>query len=151
MYLSVAGDGSEEAKLPTPEQADTFAHYVQNERLITCRVIAAIFQQLPFYRSCYGEGKVPQLRAADELKRHIGPFCVHILRTPKDGATCLGFELGCNWDYEHGVGVLTHKGRVLYVNLSDTSICDLFGATPAILKEVLAESEKYRGINSSTS
>ncbi len=29
--------------------------------------------------------------------------------------------MGCTWDEEHGVGVLTHKGRVVKLGQADTA------------------------------
>lgn len=33
----------------------------------------------------------------------------------------MGFELDCNWDEEHGLGVLMHKNRVVKVGQADVS------------------------------
>jgi hypothetical protein len=46
--------------------------------------------------------------------------------TPKDGFTPVGFEFGCDWDEEHGFGVLTHAGHVLEWGAADTAFSDYF-------------------------
>jgi len=33
----------------------------------------------------------------------------------KDNFAYTGFELGCDWDEEHGIGVMMHKKRVVVI------------------------------------
>ena len=49
----------------------------------------------------------------------IGLGIVHVLSIAKDGHAYIGFEMGCTWDEEHGVGVMTHMGRVVGVGQGD--------------------------------
>lgn len=65
---------------------------------------------------------LPVLTEPTELARVIGLHDVHILATAKDGFAYIGFEFGCNWDDEHGFGVMTHKDRVIAVGLAHTAI-----------------------------
>lgn len=44
-----------------------------------------------------------------------------VLSVEKDGEAYIGFEFGCPWDREHGLGVMTHAGRVVEVGQADTS------------------------------
>ena len=39
----------------------------------------------------------------------------------KDGLPCFGYEFGCTWDGEHGLGVLMHGKRVVEVGGADTA------------------------------
>ena len=36
----------------------------------------------------------------------------------------IGFELGCVWDEEHGLGVMTHRDRVVDVGGADTAFTE---------------------------
>jgi hypothetical protein len=74
----------------------------------------------------YGSEQMPPLRQPDELKQLIGLSIVHVLETPKDGLTCVGFEMGCDWDPEHGLGVLTHDGKVTAIGSADAAFRDYF-------------------------
>jgi hypothetical protein len=51
----------------------------------------------------------------------IGLSSVHVLSVAKDGIAYIGFEFGCTWDGEHGLGVMTHRDRVIEVGGADTS------------------------------
>jgi hypothetical protein len=46
---------------------------------------------------------------------------VHILPVERDGLGYIGFELGCSWDEEHGVGVMLHGGRIIDIGSADTA------------------------------
>ena len=48
-------------------------------------------------------------------------WTMHILNVAKEGVAYLGLEFGCEWDQEHGLGVLPHRDRVLEVCQADTS------------------------------
>ena len=56
-----------------------------------------------------------RVRGPDDFKRLIGLGVVHILPVWKDDIAYIGFEFGCSWDSEHGLGVMMHKDRVVTV------------------------------------
>ncbi len=39
----------------------------------------------------------------------------------KEDFAYIGFELGCSWDEEHGVGVMMHKDRIVAIGQAETS------------------------------
>ena len=43
----------------------------------------------------------------------------------KEGFTAIGFGFHCKWDEEHGLGVLTHKGKVMEVGAAETGFSEL--------------------------
>ncbi len=66
---------------------------------------------------------LPVLADPADLAKVMGLHDVHVIATAKDGFAYIGFEFGCDWDDEHGFGVMTHKDRVVAVGLADTAIC----------------------------
>ncbi len=46
---------------------------------------------------------------------------IHILSYAKDGVAYIGFEFGCNWDEEHGFGILMHKERIVEIGSAHLS------------------------------
>jgi hypothetical protein len=46
---------------------------------------------------------------------------LHIPVVSRGGMSPVGFEFDCDWSCEHGVGVLTHHGRVLEVGAADVA------------------------------
>jgi hypothetical protein len=47
---------------------------------------------------------------------------VHLHPIKRADLPYLGFELGCTWDEEHGLGVLMHGTRAVAVGGSDTAL-----------------------------
>lgn len=111
---------------PSPEQAKSFQHLLDNEATIRDAVLKAILDQFADWREPYGADAMPAIKQPDELKQFVGLSIVHVLETPKDGLTCVGFEMGCDWDPEHGLGVLTHDGKVIEVAEASVAFQDYF-------------------------
>jgi hypothetical protein len=92
---------------------------LEHDKAIRDAVVAAIFEEYPVIRKrlleqgFVDDAEMPVLEDADHLKAHIGLATVHVLRVAKDDAAYVGFEFGCTWDEEHGLGVMTHQGRLV--------------------------------------
>jgi Domain of unknown function (DUF6985) len=106
---------------PSAEQVNAFRYLVEHEDVIRDAVIAAILEEYPrlrqnFFANGFGED-IPVIERPEQLKDHIGLGIVHILPVVKDGAAYIGFEFGCTWDEEHGLGLMTHQGRVVEMGM----------------------------------
>jgi hypothetical protein len=64
---------------------------------------------------------VPNLKTEAELARNIGLHTVNIHPVSADDMPYIGFEFGCVWDEEHGLGVLMHGTRLVEVGAADTA------------------------------
>jgi len=107
---------------PSATQADANRDFVDCERAIHDRIVQAVVE---FYNSVvdtYIEYRVPDLPPAldspDQLRGLIGLNFVHVLAEEKDGVCYIGCQFGCEWDEEHGLGVMTHGGDVVEVGAS---------------------------------
>jgi hypothetical protein len=65
---------------------------------------------------------MPDITTGEDLRPLIGLHSVNVHPLKKNGMPYLGFEFGCTWDEEHGLGVLTHGTRVVEVGGADTAI-----------------------------
>jgi hypothetical protein len=116
---------NESRRPPSPDQARAFRHLLENQSAIRDAVLGAIFAEYPGLEEIYGEfSEMPTIGRPEELLGLIGLSIVHILPIARDGLTSIGFEFGCTWDEEHGLGVLTQNGRVLEVGAADTAFSD---------------------------
>ena len=85
-------------------------------------ILQAIFERYPEEKAAYGfdeeEAKdiMPDLRQPEDLKQLIGLSKVYVLSEGDDNVPYIGFEFACTWDSSHGLGVMTHKGRVIVVS-----------------------------------
>ncbi len=96
-----------------------------NEAHIAEVVVKAILDEHPKWRQQWqikdDDPGMPPIRSVEELRGAIGLGTVHILNVAEDGVAYVGLEFGCEWDEEHGMGVLMHRDRVLEVSQGDTS------------------------------
>jgi hypothetical protein len=74
------------------------------------------------YASYVEPEDMPPVRAVEELRTLIGLHSVNVHPLEKDGLPYVGFEFGCTWDDEHGLGVLMHGTRVVEISGADTAI-----------------------------
>lgn len=116
---------------PTPAQMLAYRWLLDHEAQVASAVLAAVFAEYPRFREefldCYEEGDadaeatVPPLASADLLRAMMGLRSVCILPLCREDVGYVGFEFGCAWEAEHGLGVLTHKTRVVEVGTAEVS------------------------------
>lgn len=128
MPVSVASD--DPSITPTVAQARAFTRLLEQNKVMDDAVIRAVFEEYPRFRQLYKEfdaenaaEAAPPVSSIDGLERLIDLLNVHVLDVEKDGEAYVGFEFACTWDEEHGLGVMTHAGRVVEVGQADTSFC----------------------------
>lgn len=115
--LYVSPPGGEEAKRPPdPAQATAYSRVKQNDAAIAAAVLQAV---LTYTRGLDAFYKVPEGLDMERLRGIVGLGNVHVLDVVKDGEAYVGFELGCQWDEDHGCGVMTHRGRIVMVGQAD--------------------------------
>jgi hypothetical protein len=153
---NTAGDGTvrlsvvaaEGAAGPAPEQAAAFEYLLANQDAVRDTLVAAIVEEYLLLRDNVLAGgivdaaEMPELTSPDDLKARVGLAVVHILQTAKDGVAYTGFEFGCTWDDEHGLGVMTHRDRV--VEFPENGVGKVNGADLAS-EEWLAEEDAKMG------
>lgn len=63
----------------------------------------------------------PKLDSGDDLHSLLGLHTIYIHQVEKDGIPYVGFEFGCDWETEHGLGVLMHGNRTVQIGYADTA------------------------------
>lgn len=135
---------------PTSEQVAAYAYLVQHERAVTKAVLARILRAYPKLRTEYHEGygidpdapdddddddddladllddprPLPVIKRAADLAKVMGLATVHVHDVAKAGIAYVGLELGCDWDDEHGAGVMLHKQRIVAMGGADSAILE---------------------------
>jgi hypothetical protein len=142
--LQIAAPADDPPAPPTAEQVAAYEYLMAHQDAIRDTLVAAIFEEYPRIRhNVLGDGIVdpadmPELASPDDLKALVGLAIVHVLRVVKNGVAYTGFEFGCNWDDEHGLGVMMHQGRV--VEFPENGVGKVNGADLAS-EEWLAEED----------
>ncbi len=128
--LHVAAIDKKKRTPPSPEQCSAFQFLLDNEQAVTNAILREIFRRYPEEQKAYGYSRkeaakyMPNLTSADQLRLLIGLGHVHMLNVAKDGLAYIGFQIGCKWDDDHGVGVMTHRDRIVRVGGADTSFLE---------------------------
>ena len=64
----------------------------------------------------------PVIRTDQDLRESVGLYAVNVHQVNVGGMPYVGYEFGCEWEDEHGLGVLMHGTRVVDVGFADTAI-----------------------------
>lgn len=57
-----------------------------------------------------------------DLKQNCGLYSVYLHQLIHSGLPYIGYELGCTWEEEHGLGVLMHGTRLVAIGDADTAL-----------------------------
>ena len=104
-----------------------YDYLIENQDEIKQRMLNALINEYSKLQEMYAyepeekEEYMPDVKDTDDFKKILGLSIVHLIDVEKDGYCYVGFELGCNWDDEHGVGIMTYKDRIVKIGGGDTA------------------------------
>jgi len=114
--LSLGGDAVlEEGTKPTPGQEAAYAHVFERAQQVLD------VPSLPGVQHTKVRAELQGVPAKAALGNAIQLRSVHIMSPERDGQAYVGYGFSCSWDYEHGLGVMTHCERVVRVGGGDTA------------------------------
>lgn len=125
--LVFAPEGRDASPL-NPDEIRLATWTLENERIVSDAVKKAILHEYPSLQDSYGYSAeeraefMPDISSPSDLKRLVGLYAINVHQIEKDGVPYIGFEFGCTWDEEHGLGVLMHGTRCVKVGGADTAI-----------------------------
>jgi hypothetical protein len=123
-YVGIHFEKSDFEK-PQLFQEKSINYFLENQEVILNALCEGIIKYYPKLMEIYEisdfdeEFGFPELKNINDVKKIIGIGNIHVLEDQKDGYSYLGFECGCPWDTEHGLGVIMHKERVIDVESAD--------------------------------
>lgn len=111
------------------EQNAALRFLVSHQDQISLQIANALFERYPAIREDYLEFTeedeeaevLPSIATPEGLKDLIGLANVHLLLDHVDAMSYVGFEFGCTWDVERGLGVMTHGGRIIAIGQAQNS------------------------------
>ena len=115
------------AEQPTAREEKAVLWLMQNEGAVQKSMLEHLKQIYPALREQYnyGEGDpdcyMPDVGDEHDFRGLIGLHSVFIHPLQREGLPYLGFEFGCTWDNEHGLGFMMHGDRVVDCGGADTS------------------------------
>jgi hypothetical protein len=130
LLLCVTSPVKDRPERPSQEQVASFQHLLAHQESLLDAVLEAVHTEYPRLRGrlkeFVDEHSMPPGSEPAGLLRLISPNIIHLLANPKDGFTRVGFGFDCKWDEDHGLGVLTHQGRVIKVGGADEAFSEYF-------------------------
>ena len=125
--IAFAPEGRDESPLTEQERASV-QWLLDHEAEVASAVLEGLLAEYPRLQQLYGyeeaerEEFMPDVSSAENFRQLIGLHEVHVHQVLKDGLPYIGFEFGCTWDGEHGLGVLMHGSRVVEVGDAGTAL-----------------------------
>jgi len=107
-------------KVTTLEQVNAIKYLVDNSEEVRDALLNGLLNEMTELKEIY-EDLIPEINKIEDFRNCIGLANIHIMSSDKDNFAYIGFELGCEWDEEHGVGVMMHKDRVVAIGQADTA------------------------------
>lgn len=111
----------------TQTQKNTKNYIIDNQHSILNIILNDLFKNFHKIKEtyqcddCNSQDYMPDIEEIETLKYLIHPRSIHILNIEKDNLCYVGFEFNCEWDEEHGYGVMTHKQRIIETGGADTA------------------------------
>ena len=103
----------------TQSQYIAVRYLLDNQKLILDTLLNSLLVSYNEQKHLYDN--TPNITNMDDFKDHIGLSTIHIMKSDKEGLAYIGFEIGCTWDDEHGIGVMTHKNKVVSIGEADVA------------------------------
>ena len=112
----------------TDSEISSVQWVIDHEASISGALLASLLKEYPSLQEQYGytgeekTKRMPDVRSGEDFRDLIGLHAVNIHQVQKDGIPYAGFEFGCTWDAEQGLGVLMHGTRTVEIGGADTAI-----------------------------
>jgi len=119
---------------------------MEHEASLASALLLSLLKEYPSLQEQYsGEIEaelMPDVQSVDDFRALIGLSSVNVHQVQKDGVPYVGFEFGCTWDEEHGLGVLMHGTRTVEIGGADTAITLWIAEKDA--KKPIAETDRVQ-------
>jgi len=125
--LDIGGDMVVEEPIVTQEHVNAYNFLVTNQEKIRDTILNSLLTKYPELQELYDYDPetaadiMPNVNNVSQFKSSIGLSSIHLMNVSKDDIAYVGYEFGCSWDDEHGLGVMTHQDRVIEIGGADTS------------------------------
>ena len=124
--LEVGGDMVIEFPEIKIDHVNSYNFLLENQQLLRDNILSELINYYNFLKEEYNYSEedlelMPDITHVNDFSNLIGLSTIHLLNVFKDDFAYVGYEFGCNWDEEHGLGILTYKDRIIEIGCADTS------------------------------
>jgi hypothetical protein len=123
--IQIGSDMEDDNPTITGDHVNAYNYLTQNQEQIKTAILQGLLKEYKNLQELYGYAEddelMPEIDNVSQFKNLIGLSTVHILNVNKDDIAYVGYQFGCTWDDEHGLGFMTHKDRIIEVGGADIS------------------------------
>jgi len=118
----------EQPILPTDKQKQAWVDFENNRRIIYQTLLDSVFvyylKMRPRYVAAGEEWAkcMPEIRSAEKLKEMIRLHTIYISSDHKEEDVLIGLLFSCDWDSEHGLGVVVRSLEIDKVGGADCAL-----------------------------
>lgn len=126
IQCEVLFDDEEEEEL-TKEHENGIEYLENNQIKILESILTALMKVYPEWQKRYNYNEedkpdfMPDIVEIKNFANLISPTTIYITSVFKDNIPYIGYLFSCSWDREHGLGIMTHKDRVIEIEGADTA------------------------------
>ncbi|OCA70796.1 hypothetical protein BBI01_12710 [Chryseobacterium artocarpi] len=112
---------------PTQEQHNGFDYLQINQKMILENILSELLKKYTELQKIYNypeEDKVdfmPDLNNIQGFANLLSPNGFYITSVIKNNHPYIGISFSCSWDGEHGLGIMTHKNKVIEIGEADVA------------------------------
>lgn len=118
--VRVIGKSVDYVRILSQAQFNAIKFLKENSVQVRDTLLDGLLVDYPNVKDVY-EDLMPEIKTIADYKNNLGVAFLHVMDCEKHDHAYIGFELGCSWDEEHGVGVMMHKDRVVKIGLAEES------------------------------
>ncbi|MGA9651807.1 MULTISPECIES: DUF6985 domain-containing protein [Pedobacter] len=125
LYYNLLDEDGEIVGKPTTEQQNGLEYLQKNQEIILRNLLNELLKKYPDLQNIYNyseENKqdfMPDLKGIQDFADLLTPINFYVTSVIKEGYPYIGFGFSCSWDSEHGLGVMTHKDRIIEIAGAD--------------------------------
>jgi hypothetical protein len=125
--ISIGGDMVMDKPRITEDHVNAYNYLTTHSEQINKAILTRLFSEYKNLQTEYGYEEddakdiMPDIDNVEQFKKLIGLSRVHLLNISKDNFAYVGYEFGCSWDDEHGLGFMTYKDKIIDFGGADKS------------------------------
>lgn len=119
-YIELNIGGEEYVDEIKEKHINGYNYLVENQNAILNQIINAIYE---YYCKLCDDFDLENcfVDERDSFIKTISPHRIYILDIEKDNIPYIGYEFSCNWEFEHGIGVMLYKNRIVDIGFAETA------------------------------
>lgn len=131
IHFQILKNDFETYSKPNKKHLNGINYLKDNQKQILENILTALLEKYPSLQKIYDYSEedkkdfMPNLKDIKGFADLLSLSTFYITSVYKDDVPYIGFLFSCSWDSEHGLGIMTHKERVIEIDRADTafSIC----------------------------